>query len=251
MNKRKTINLLTTCASALLWLVVWEILAHILDFEVIFPGPIQTFITLGNLITTFTFWKTVLLSIARILAGLLIGIAVGIIMTTFCKLLPFTYHFISIGMTVIKSTPVASIVLILWVIIGSASLPTLIGVLMVAPIVWQNLIDGLNSVDKQLIEVADVFGFSKKKRIKLIYLPVLKKYFIPALLTSIGLCWKSGIAAEIIAYTKYSIGKNIVDAKSYFEGDVMLAWTFVVVMLSLAFEYLVKFLLRRLSKRNA
>jgi NitT/TauT family transport system permease protein len=119
---------------------------------------------------------------------------------------------------------------------------------MVMPIIWQNLCDGFSAIDKNLSEVCDVFEFSRKKRIKLLVLPTLQKYFTPAFLTSIGLAWKSGIAAEIISYTKNSIGKNILDSKNVFDGDVMLAWTLTVVLLSLVLEYSVKALIRRYGK---
>jgi NitT/TauT family transport system permease protein len=79
-------------------------------------------------------------------------------------------------------------------------------------------------------------------------MPALKRYFMPAFLTSIGLAWKSGIAAEIITYTKNSIGGNILESKNVFSGDVMLAWTLTVILLSLLLEYSVKVLVRRFNK---
>jgi NitT/TauT family transport system permease protein len=148
-------------------------------------------------------------------------------------------------MTVIKSTPVASIVMVLWIIIGSTNLPAVIGVLMVMPIIWQNLKDGYDSIDKELYELSVAYEFSRRKRYRLLVFPALMQYFIPAILTSIGLAWKSGIAAEIIAYTKNSIGKNIYDAKGELDTPSVFAWTLAVVLISIAFEFAIKTLLRR------
>ena len=134
---------------------------------------------------------------------------------------------------------------------GASNLPVIIAFLMVMPIIWQNLTDGFNSIDKNLIEVAQVFEFSKAKTAKVVYLPTLLHHFVPALLTSIGLAWKSGISAEVIAYTKNSIGSNISDARANFDGDVLFAWTLVVVCISLLLEYGVKILLRRFKSKNA
>ena len=67
-------------------------------------------------------------------------------------------------------------------------------------------------------------------------------------MSSIGLAWKAGIAAEIIAYTRNSIGKEIFDAKNFFMGPEMFAWTLAVVLLSLLFEMLIKLLLRKEEK---
>ena len=249
--KSKMRTAISLVLSVLIWLVLWEVLALIIDIEFIFPGAIKTFKTLSSLIFTSVFWKTIFASMYRILLGLIFGILIGIALAFLHQFLPFAQQFISIGMTLIKSTPVASIIMVLWVLIGSAHLPTAIGLLMVAPIIWQNLTDAFSSIDKDLAEVCDVFEFTPIKRFKILIYPSLLKYFVPAALTSIGLAWKSGIAAEIIAYTKNSIGKSIFDAKNYFEGDVMLAWTISVVVISLCFEQLTKFLIRRFVKNAA
>ncbi len=238
--------------SVVAWILIWWLFSYKFDFEVIFPGPIKTISTLFSLLAKSSFWKSVIYSFYRIFFGLFLGIVLGIAFAFIGRALPLIHNFISIGMSVVKSTPVASIVLILWVLVdGSSNLPIIIAVLMVLPIVWQNLTDGFNSIDKSLLEVARVFQFSRLKTVKTVYLPPLLNHFIPAVLTSIGLSWKAGISAEVIAYTKNSIGFNISNAKASFEGDVLFAWTLVVVLISLLFEYTAKALLRRFKTRNA
>ncbi|MBQ8690134.1 MAG: ABC transporter permease subunit [Clostridia bacterium] len=246
-NSKKgfVLRLIITAVSILLWLAIWELAAYLIGYDFIFVGPIKTFTALCTLAGTLSFWQTVALSVLRILAGLALGILLGVTLAILCRALPIIITFVSVGMTVIRSTPVASIIMILWIIVGSTSVPVVIAVLMVAPIIWQNLMDGYESIDKDLREVTLVFNFSKRKAFVHLTLPTLLRYFVPAALTSVGLAWKSGIAAEIIAYTKNSIGKNVLDAKSYFEADVLLAWTVAVIVISLVFEYLVKYLVKR------
>lgn len=250
LKKPKVLSAVLIFISVFLWLVLWELFAQIIDLKFIFPGAIQTIKTLTALSLTFDFWKIIFLSMLRILLGLILGVVFGIGLAILYQLFPVARSFVNIGMTVIKATPVASIILVLYIVInnGSQRLPMLIALLMVMPIVWQNLCDGFSSIDKNLSEVCDVFELSRKKRIKLLIMPALERYFIPAFLTSIGLAWKSGIAAEIITYTKNSIGGNILESKNVFSGDVMLAWTLTVILLSLLLEYSVKVLVRRFNK---
>ncbi len=251
LKNKKTFFVVSILISVFAWLVIWELFAKIIDLEFAFPGVIKTIKVSASLIITQKFWITIFLSMLRILLGLIIGVVMGITLAIIYQLTPFLRRFIDIGMTVIKSTPVASIVLMLWIVIkkdASQKLPIVIALLMVMPIIWQNLCDGFSAIDKNLSEVCDVFEFSHKKRIKLLIFPTLQKYFTPAFLTSIGLAWKSGIAAEIISYTKNSIGKNILDSKTIYSYDIMLAWTLTVVLLSLILEYSVKALVRRCSK---
>ena len=255
MNKKLTINksilfkIIVIFSSVFLWLAIWEAASYFFGKTFLFPGAIETFITLTKLALKLDFWKTIFFSILRIFSGLILGIIFGIIAVILCKFIPVLNTFISIGMTVIKSTPVAAVIIILWMFINSSVLPIVIALLMVCPLIWQNLTDGFNSIDKDLIEVTQIYNFSKIKKFKYLIFPSLLKYFIPAVLTSVGLAWKSGIAAEIISYANLSIGKYIYDAKWAFEGNIMLAWTLTVVIISLVFELAIKSILRRLMKK--
>ena len=74
------------------------------------------------------------------------------------------------------------------------------------------------------------------------------KYLIPGIITASGLCWKAEIAAEIIAYTKRSIGQGINDAKYNLDTPTVFAWTLVIILLSVALEKGASMLLRRVNK---
>lgn len=238
---------LLTLLSVALWILVWQLLHIAIGYDFLFPSVPDTLKALFKLSVTFEFWKTVFLSLTRIMIGLILGIAFGCVFALISVYLPILDSFVSIGMSVIKSTPVASIVILLWVLIDGSNLPVVIALMMVAPIIWQNLKDAYNSIDKNLYEVSLAFEFSAMKRFRYVFLPTVRSYFIPAALTSVGLAWKSGIAAEIIAYTRNSIGKYIKDAKDSIETAEMFAWTLTVILISLALENGIKLLLRRLK----
>ena len=253
-TKKPLFKFLLILLSVFVWFLIWDLGAYLFDFDVLFPGPVKTVKTLFTLVGEWAFWESIFKTFERIFFGLLLGIAIGILLTVICRILPFSHSFVSIGMSVLKSTPVASFVLILYLLLDleqKTFLPTIIAIMMVAPIVWQNLTDGFNSVDKNLLEVAKIFEFSRLKTAKTVYLPPLIKHFTPAVLSSIGLAWKAGVSAEVIAYTTNSIGKNIADAKSNWDGDILFAWTLVVVVISIALEYGAKIMLKRSGKKNA
>ena len=243
MTKLKKI--ITVTVSVLIWFLIWEIGAVIVDNPAFFAGVGPTLKALSHLIITFDFWRTVLMSMLRILVGFCMGIFIGILLAFICHKVKILSNFFAIGFSVIRSTPVASVIMILWIFIGSVRVASAIALLMVAPIIWQNLMDGYATIDKQLSEVADIFEVSGFKRFKLLVFPALIRYFVPALLTSAGLAWKSGIAAEIITIAKNSIGYEIKTHKDFFESDYMLAWTLVVIIISVIFENGIRFLVRR------
>ena len=118
---------------------------------------------------------------------------------------------------------------------------------MVMPIIYQNLLEGYDSIDKNLLELTFVFKFSRIKRFRLLTLPTLLSYFSPAVITSIGLAFKSQIAAEIIAYTNHSIGQYIYDANFALDTPTVFAWAFVIVCFSIGLEVVCRKMLGRVK----
>ena len=67
--------------------------------------------------------------------------------------------------------------------------------------------------------------------------------------TPLGLCWKSGVAAEVIGLPNGSIGESLYEAKVFMLTGELFAWTVVIILISVAFEKLVLALLRAFQRR--
>ena len=246
--KSKLIGIAKIILPIIFWCGVWQISAMIIDKQFLLPDIPATLAALWTLVTGIGFYKAVLLSALRVTLGLILGCAAGIILAILCNRYKALHALFAPIISVIKSTPVASFIVVLWVLMSGDVLSVFIGFLMVMPIIWQNLLDGYSAIDKNLLEVADVFEFSYAKRLKLLIFPTLKAYLIPAIITASGLAWKAEIVAEIIAYTKDSIGQGINDAKTNLETPTVFAWTLVIIALSLLLEKCTKYLLGRVKK---
>ena len=229
------------------WLSVWQILAMVVNHEYFLPDVFVTFKTLFKLFGTASFWRSAALTLSRVVIGLVIGTFLGATLAFLTNTYAIINSLISPIVSIIKATPVATFIVLLWIMMSGGALSILIAVLMVMPIVWQNLSDAFKAMDKDLIEVAAVFEFSYIKKLKLIVLPTLLGYLSPALITATGLAWKSEIAAEIIAYTRNSIGQQINDAKYYLDTPLVFAWTIVIILFSISLEKLMRYLLGRLK----
>lgn len=234
----------------LFWIGVWYLAALLVNSVLLLPMPHETLFALFELLGTLEFYKVVLFTVIRVALGLLLGISVGVILAIFCYRFEILKLVISPLISVMRSTPVASFVVLLWVLVKGNALTVLIAFVMVMPIIWQNTLDGFKSIPKDLIEVADVYELSLKRRFSVLIMPIVSTYIFPAVITSVGLAWKSEIAAEIIAYTKDSIGMYINDAKAFMLTPTVFAWTSVIVILSIILEKLTKSLLRRLKNES-
>ncbi len=227
-------------APVVFWLGLWQLAAHLVDQELFIPYPLTVARTLWALAGRAAFWRAAGRTLLRILAGTLLGVAGGVAAGLLTFSLPLADALLSPALRVIRATPVASFIILVLLWVGSDQVPVVISALMVAPVVWESAVTGLKSPDPLLLEAAGAYRMGLPRRLRYIYLPAALPHLRAAVLTSIGLAWKSGVAAEVLAYPREAIGTQIYWSKLYLEIPSLFAWTIVVVALSWVFEKLIR-----------
>ncbi len=224
------------CIVLIFWLLAWQVVSMAVSSAILFPEPLVVFSRLFELSVRLDFWVTVLSSLGKILAGLLLAVFVGVALSVFSAVSLVFLSFISPLITAIKSVPVASFTIIALIWFKSAYLSTFISFLMVLPIIYFNTLSGIQNVDPLLLEMAKVFRVPLIRKATSVYIPQAAPYFLSAISIGLGFAWKSGIAAEVIGLPKNSIGINMYNAKLYLETADLFAWTIVIVVMSMAVE---------------
>ena len=92
-------------------------------------------------------------------------------------------------------------------------------------------------IDRKLLEMAKVFSMTPWRRIRYIYIPALVPYLKSGCQIALGMSWKSGVAAEVIGVPDHSVGEKLYMAKIYLNTADVLAWTFVIILVSALFEW--------------
>ncbi|CUH93876.1 ABC transporter permease [Herbinix luporum] len=239
--KKYGIKLLVFC----FWLLIWEIAGRIIKQELFLPSPKSVIFSIIDLSKSRDFWISIANSFIRIIYGFFLGLITGTILAILSYKSRVIYELIWPLMKIIKSTPVASFIILALVWISAKNLSVLISFLMVMPIGFSNLLHGLQSTDKKLIEMAKVFRLSRWKQIRSIYFPSILPFLISAISLGLGFSFKSGIAAEVIGRPQRSIGLNLYEAKLYLMIKELFAWTIVIITISILFEWLVMRILSR------
>ncbi len=238
------------------WLTVWQIGALIVksatpnNTTYFLPTVTETFFALIKIIKSEVFFKTVAKTLLRIIFGLFLGTSLGIFFGIVSYKSKIVYSLLSPAISVVKAVPVASIIILLWISLSGDMLSVVIALLMVLPIIWQNVYDGLSAVNKELSELAFAYEFSFVKKMKILVMPTLSNFLIPAIITATGLAFKSEIAAEIIAGVRDSIGQMIYHSKDAFDTAAVFAWTIVGVFFSIVFEKLTRSLLLKMKSKS-
>lgn len=236
-------------AAALFWLAVWQLAYLAVAREILLVSPVQAVTRLFSLASGVVFWRTVAASCLRVVAGFLGALSLGSVLAVVCTRFEILRRLTAPLMGVVRATPVASFIILALVWLATDRIPVFISFLVVLPIVWGNLMAGLGSVDRGLLEMAAIFRLPRGRVLRYIYLPAEAPHFAAAASAGLGLAWKSAVAAEVIARPSASIGKQLNDAKIYLETADVFAWTVAVVLLSLLVEKAALWLLGRLTGR--
>ena len=153
-------------------------------------------------------------------------------------------------MQTVKAVPVASFIILVLIWVSPENLSVIISFLMVFPVIYTNVRDGIRSMDPRLAEMAKVFEIPVLLRVRYIYASQVLPFFRAGCSLALGLCWKSGIAAEVIGLPENTIGENLYNAKIYLNTPDLFAWTLVIVAVSVLFEKVFLKLIDLAAKRT-
>jgi NitT/TauT family transport system permease protein len=234
----------------LFWLAVWQAFYFLVQNEILIPAPRAVFARLGELIFIQSFWADILFTVFRVLLGVLLAVILGTVLGISSGLNRFFYELISPLVVAIKSTPIMSFIIVALVWFGSGNVPIFICFLIAFPIIWTNIWEGINNVDRKLLEMAKVYEVSGFKILRGIYLPQIKPYFISGLLTVIGLGWKATVTAEVISHPLRAIGSSLYNARVYINSVDLFAWTISIIGISLFLEKILIRLLENPRRRK-
>ena len=220
----------------LFWVVLWQLAASTMDNAIALVGPVQTFEIFFKLIAEAEFWKIVVCSLSRVLAGFFLGWMSGTLAAfAGCKV-PAVEMLLAPFVSLLRAVPVASFVILALIWMGSENLTVFVVFVVVMPIVYAAVLDGMGQTDKEMLELAKVFRMGRWKKLWYIYRPSCIPFLLNAMTVTAGLAWKSGVAAEVIGIPEYSFGERLYMSKIYLETGELFAWTAAVILFSYLFE---------------
>ena len=207
MNQHK--QLFERLAAAAFWLAVWQCAAMAVGQEVFLVSPVQALRTLLQLLPQAEFWQRVGFSSGRILLGFGLGVVVSVFLAAAAQAWHAAEVLLAPVLQLVKATPVASFIIL--------------------ALVW--------------VRGASPLG----RRLRAVWLPAVMPAFRQGCSVALGICWKSGVAAEVIGLPNGSIGDALYRAKITLSTGELFAWTFVIILLSAGFEKLFLLLLDRVT----
>lgn len=220
--------------------LIWLVLSTVISNEIIMPSPLSTIKAFFDVFTKSSSLKAIGLTLFRLLIALIIATIFGITFGTLSGLSQKVRLILRPIVSVLRTIPVISIVVILLILFGFTLTPYLITLLMIFPLIFQAISDGIENIDQEFIDVFKLENDSLTDAVRYCYLPLIGSQIKTSLLQSAGLGIKVLVMAEYLSQTKYSVGNSLYLAKVNLDYASVFAWTILLIIIAVVIEQLIR-----------
>lgn len=230
--KRKLLTLLSVC----LLLTGWQWLAVGFNQPALIPPLPVLFKTLGELLLTLSFYLSLLATVGRGIEGILLSFVAASGAAWLFARYEYLYEVCRPLLTVLRSVPVISFILLSLIFLDPERIPILIAFLTMFPLLTENLAKGLRHLHPGFMWVGHQFRIGQGNRMKQIVYPQLKPYLYSGLASAVGFGWRAIIMGEVLAQCAWGVGSEMKKAQMFIEVPVLIAWTLVAIGISYLFD---------------
>jgi NitT/TauT family transport system permease protein len=234
-RSRRSSVVLQRCALAALLIAAWWLGSLAVPVYVL-PSPERVFARIVQLSQTGDLPINLVTTLARVVAGFLIAVAIGvpagILLGSHRALGTFFEPILPVMNTV--SSAIWAIFAIVW--FGLSPMTPIFVVLMTAlPLIITNVWQGTQAVNADFVELAAALRFSRAKTLVKIYLPSILPYFFSGARLAFGFGWRVSLVAETIGASS-GVGYRLRQASDLIQTDQVFAWTIVQIAMMLVIE---------------
>ncbi|MDP0488219.1 MAG: ABC transporter permease subunit [Fusobacterium sp. JB019] len=240
-NKEK----IYTVLSILSLLIIWKVLAVVINKSIIVPSPEETFRELVSIIKSPYFIVTVLGTIKRVLLGFFISFMLAMTLSLLAGFNNVIYYLLKPVVTIIKVIPTMGVILLALIWLKSRYATIFVGFLIIFPILYENNLKGIKSVDKNLLEMSKIYEISSFDLIKDIYIPSMKPFILAGINNALSINLKIIIAAEVLSELPNSIGSFLQIEKTALNTPGVFAWCLVALIIGGSFEIILSNITKR------
>lgn len=234
--------------SPLLFVAVWEVISRIIGNDLIFPGIPSIFKAFIDIIKGKEFLLIVFHTLKRTAVSVGISLIIGIL----CSILSYNYKFFYIlffpFFSFLKSIPTIAVIILVLIWSNVEVVPIITGIMILLPLIYENILGGIDSIDRDLLKMADIYKVAKIDILKGIYIPGVYYFSSSGIPALIALTLKVVIAGEVLSQGSLSIGGEIFMGKMYLESPSIFAWIIIVILINFFLDISLKKINTELTK---
>ncbi len=233
-------------AGVIFMLIVWKVLSMYFKSDFILPSPETTFSTTIKLFGDSQFLETVGTTILRGVFGFVLSFILGLGFGIWAGVSPNFNAFLRPILVTVRSIPVIALLLLALIWLNPGLVPVFLAMLTMFPFICTNVIDGIQSVDQNLVQMATFYRVGRGQIIRELYLPAIMPFIISGASSAMGIGWRAIIIGEVLSQPKYGIGTVMQSAQTFLKVDAVIAWTIIAVIISYGFERIIRWSERKI-----
>jgi len=235
--KNKNIKeLIYTILSIVALLILWKVLSTVVDKEILIPSPEITFSEILRIFNSPSFVTSVLNTLRRALIGFIIALGAGVSLGMIGGFSKTIYYLLRPIILINKAVPTMAIILLALIWLESERAPILVGFVVIFPVIYESVVQGIRNVDMKLVEMMEMYNISWFDKLKDLYIPSIRSYLFGAMSAAMGLNLKIIIAAEVLSQPRVSIGTHFQIERANLNTAGVFAWSIITILLAAILE---------------
>lgn len=222
--------------SIFILLVIWQILAMVVQNDILVPYPYEVLLKIIQLIPEKVTYLSIGMSILRILKGFLISFVLALCLVILQDQFPKVGLYFEPINTLLKTIPNVSYMILALIWLGSEGAISIVVLMILFPIFYNGLLNRIRTESKRYEDIEKLYPESFFGKLRYRTLPILKDEILSTSKTAISLALKVGVMAEILGASQIGIGRQLYLSKINLDTSRLFAWTLVMILLSIAFN---------------
>ena len=214
----------------------------------ILPSPNEIIRSFFNLLGTPQTYLYILNTLLSLLISLVISFVIGSVLGIVAGLNENVRIFLKPWITIIRSFPLAAIIILILIIAGFKSTPYIVCSFILTPIIYEGISNAIANIDQHYIDSYKIESKTTLRIIRKVHIPLIQSNIKAVFSSSVGLGFKVLIMAEYLAGSSSSLGYAIKPAADNLNYPQVYAYCIIIVLLVLLIEYLPKLIIALTEK---
>jgi NitT/TauT family transport system permease protein len=229
---------LPTLGVAALVLAAWSALSWRYGAYVL-PSPVAVLGGLEEILRSGEIWRHTGASLLRIAVGFGGAVGVALMLGLGAFLSRAVREVIHDLLAVLNSTSVFVWIVISIIWFGLSNWAPIFTTFMITlPVAASNLVEGVQNVDRRLLEMGDVYRLSGRQKFAAIVVPSTLPYLVAGMKVGFGLALKVSVVAEIFGVTS-GIGYIMNYSREILATQMVFVWALVMIVVMMVTDTLV------------
>ncbi len=224
--------------SIILFLIIWELAALFIANSFILPDIITTIEALLGLLGETDLYIALVFSLVRTFVIVGLCFVFSLALATFAFKHPFFADFLAPFISMLKTIPTVSVLVILLLLVGRSGSIVWACLFVIFPIMYQEMLHGYVAIDEDIMRITSTFSEDFLIKWWRVYLPSIRNNIVNAIKMTLSLGFKVTVMAELLVQIGEGLGHELYFYRINLMTAEVFALTLIMIIVSFAFDKL-------------